>query len=116
MNDHLPKLSPKALACLRMARALHGDMPYLRKPYPQPRDSSEVTLAHRDEWRRLYSEACATFSQRAVECKFAELAERGYLEYGVSVRNGWLTEKGHAALEFNESEAARPEQVEGERQ
>lgn len=38
------------------------------------------------------------FSEKAFFVKAEELTDRGYLEYGVSVRGAWLTDKGKRAL------------------
>lgn len=38
-------------------------------------------------------------SEKLVLKKMEQLADRGYLEYGVSLRTAWLTEKGLAELE-----------------
>lgn len=40
-------------------------------------------------------------AQKAVEYKLESLAERDYIEYGVSVWLPWLTEKGEQALRDN---------------
>lgn len=54
-------------------------------------NGSAVRIA---EWRRL----CDIYSTKAVIRKLEELADRGYIEYGVSVRGAWLTEKGKCKL------------------
>lgn len=69
-------LGEKARACLRMAAL-------------DPLDDAR--------WA-LYREASARWSEKAVCRKFEELADRGYLEFGVSARTAWLTAKGRAAL------------------
>lgn len=51
------------------------------------------------ERRRFYEAACARWSEKAIDRKCEELADRGYLEYGVSARTGWLTDKGRQALQ-----------------
>jgi hypothetical protein len=71
-----PKLGEKAIACLRIAQ--HRPMSPERK--------------------RLYDEAVTRYSENAVCAKMEELADRGYLDWGVSPRMGWLTEKGRKAL------------------
>jgi hypothetical protein len=50
-------------------------------------------------WNECYRIACQRFSEKAVNLKMLELARRGYIDYGVSARTGWLTEKGKAALQ-----------------
>lgn len=75
-------LSPKAIACLKMAEVLH----------------LKVESAH-EWWRQLYELACAEFSEKAINAKFLELTIRGYLDYGVSARTAWLTPKGRTALD-----------------
>ena len=67
-------LGEKALACLRFI------------------DEKPTFWTH--EWNVL----CAKFNERAVEAKLLELVRRGYIEYGVSPRSGWLTEKGMDAI------------------
>ena len=49
-------------------------------------------------WNEYYTRACEKYSHKAINVKMEELADRGYIEYGVSVRTGWLTDKGRAAL------------------
>ncbi len=71
-------LSKKAIDCLAVAeRGGDGD------PY---------------EWRLRYDVACGKYSEKAVNKKMQELADRGYIECGVSARTGWLTQKGKNAL------------------
>ena len=72
----------KALACLRIAE--------LR--------SASHDAATWEEARALYEAACQRWSQKAVDRMFESLAERNYVEYGVSARTGWLTAKGREAL------------------
>lgn len=73
------RLGEKSLACLRLA-ALHSD-------------------PHRYEDRsRLYEGLCVLYSEKAVCKKMEDLATRGYIDYGVSARTGWLTDKGKEAL------------------
>lgn len=69
-------LGEKAIACLAMAALRATDQ----------------------ERERLYAEACARWSEKAVCAKFAELVSRGYMECGVSARTGWLEPKGRDAL------------------
>lgn len=38
------------------------------------------------------------FPEKVVYAKLAKFEDRGLIEYGVSIRQCWLTEKGHAAL------------------
>lgn len=79
-----PRKSPlreKAITCLRIAALRHGG---------RPGDS--------DAGAELYRRAAALYSDKALDAKFEELTERGYLEYGVSARTGWLTPKGRDAL------------------
>lgn len=68
-------LGEKAVACLRIAALRHGE-----------RNFPAAELAYR--------EACDKWSQKAVDAKFQQLVDKGYLECGVSARTGWLTEKG----------------------
>jgi hypothetical protein len=46
----------------------------------------------------FYFELCARYSEKAVIRKLEELTDRGYVDYGVSPRLAWLTEKGEEAL------------------
>lgn len=73
------KLGEKAQWCLQMAYAMH-------------------VVGRTDFWQTLYDEACARWTEKAVNRKFEELSKRGYLDYGVSARMGWLTDKGYDAL------------------
>ena len=68
-------LWPKAVDCLRIAST----------PIGLDRDA-------------LYAAACARWSEKAVWRKLEELYARGYIARGVSVRTGWLTDKGKASL------------------
>ena len=72
----MSRLGEKAIACLNMAALPATD----------------------DTRKTLYREACARWSAKAVHLKPEELADRGYLDYGVSARTAWLTDKGRAAL------------------
>lgn len=47
---------------------------------------------------RLYADACRLFSEKAVIRKMERLSDKDYIEYGVSARTGWLTEKGRLTL------------------
>lgn len=58
------------------------------------------------EWEARWDALCGKWGEKAVGAKLGELDRRGYIEYGVSVRMGWLTEKGLAKL----AEVARAEQ------
>lgn len=63
-----------------------------------------LILAQKDafafqRWDEWYEEICGRWSEKAVNRKMEELSKRGYIEYGVSARTGWLTDKGKAALE-----------------
>ncbi len=69
-------LGEKAMACLKMARISFGSA----------------------EYNALYQTACDKYSEKAVLVKFEQLATDGYIEYGVTARSGWLTEKGKAIL------------------
>lgn len=74
-------ISEKTQACLEMAEALHCD------------DKNRHT-----NWKSLYAAACLKFSEKAINRKFEELFARDYIDYGVSVRTGWLTDRGRAVL------------------
>lgn len=45
-----------------------------------------------------YEAACAEFSAKVINKKFADLERKGYINSGVTTRCGWLTDKGKAAL------------------
>lgn len=70
------RLGEKAMVCLRIAELPIGS-------------------AAREE---AMARASVQFSAKAVYTKMNELVDRGYLEYGVSVRGCWLTDKGREAL------------------
>ena len=75
-------LGPKSIDGLRLAE-LHALAPaeYARR------------------WRELYAELAVRYgSERVVDAAMERLARRGYIDYGVSERTGWLTAKGRAAL------------------
>jgi hypothetical protein len=76
-------LGPKAVVCLAIAALPKRD---------------------HDEWRRAYDAACERYSEKAVLRMFDSLAARDYIEYGVSARTGWLTEKGRAAMNAQRSD------------
>jgi hypothetical protein len=58
-----------------------------------------AALSPMDERRwTIYREASEAWSEKAVQRKFEELTRRGYIEYGVSERTGWLTDKGQIVL------------------
>ena len=46
-------------------------------------------------YRVLYDEGVPP---KVVEAKFGRFFRRGWIEYGVSLRTGWLTTKGEDAL------------------
>ena len=47
-----------------------------------------------------YSQLMARgFPEKVVYAKLAKLERRGFIEYGVSLRTGWLTDAGRAALQ-----------------
>jgi hypothetical protein len=46
----------------------------------------------------VYEALCEKYGFKPVERKLEELDRRDYLEYGVTARSGWLTEKGKATL------------------
>ena len=39
------------------------------------------------------------FHENVVSAKYDKFDRKGYMDYGVSLRTGWLTEKGKARLE-----------------
>lgn len=59
-----------------------------------PRETNEEFQA----WKLRLSELETQYSAKAVDRKMEELTDRGYTEYGVSARTGWLTDKGRQAL------------------
>lgn len=46
-----------------------------------------------------YNLLCQKWGENVICAKMSRLADRDYIEYGVSPRTGWLTEKGEEALE-----------------
>ena len=84
----LPKnatIGEKTVWCLMVAEARH---------------CRELTAVSCDILARdIYDEACAKYGERAVNCKFEELSRRGYIDYGVSPRTGWLTNRGRQVLD-----------------
>ena len=50
------------------------------------------------EREAVYNAACAKWSEKAFLTKMLELSNRGYVEYGVSLRTAWVEPKGSAAL------------------
>ena len=64
-------------------------------------DSSLLALLHAQgqgapfAYRVLYDAGVPT---KVVEAKFQRFYRRGWIEYGVSLRTGWLTAKGKEAL------------------
>ncbi len=73
---HTHMLGEKSIACLRFSEALC---------IPEQR-------------RKLYDLACKKYSENAVIRKCEDLCARGYMEFGVSPRTGWLTDKGRESL------------------
>ncbi len=61
-----------------------------------------ASMQGEDRWKR-YEEACDRFGEAVVIAKFDALAARGYIDYGVSARTGWLTDKGQAAWHIQKS-------------
>lgn len=60
------------------------------------------------ELRRIeYQKLVALYGQKPVDRKMAELARRGYIEFGVSAVVGWLTKKGEEFLASLEPPAPR---------
>jgi hypothetical protein len=51
------------------------------------------------ERKAAYEAACANYSEKSVLRTFERLAHRHYVEYGVSPRTSWLTDKGRFVLE-----------------
>ena len=74
-NHAVDNLGEKALDCLRMA-SIKGD----------------------GRWT-AYADLCRKYSENSVDRKMEELADRGYIEYGVSASTGWVTVKGVKSLE-----------------
>jgi hypothetical protein len=57
--------------------------------YFDPRGSKRQT-----EYERL----CEVYSEKAICTKLYDLAGKGYIEFGTSVRGAWLTDKGKETL------------------
>lgn len=49
-------------------------------------------------WQERYDLLCAKWDEKAVWKKLEQLSDRGYIDYGVSPRMGWLTDEGIAKL------------------
>lgn len=81
------KLGKKALMCLAIAAS-----------HPKFKPGELFGFNTWDAWERIYHEASVRFSEKAIICKMEDLADKGYIEYGVSARTGWLTPKGEQAL------------------
>lgn len=80
------RLGEKSVACLEYIERMR-----------ERRDHGDPLLAHA-EWREDYDRLCERFGEKVVLTKLDSLADRGFIDYGVSARMGWLTEKGEAAL------------------
>ncbi|KKL53696.1 hypothetical protein LCGC14_2272900, partial [marine sediment metagenome] len=39
------------------------------------------------------------YGKKKVDAKIDKMARKGYIEYGITARSGWLTEKGKQKLE-----------------
>lgn len=46
------------------------------------------------EWAERYDVLVDKWGEKRVMRQFESLADRGYIDYGVSARMGWLTDKG----------------------
>lgn len=73
------KLQGLALGCMHLARLMSDHAGY-------------------DRWERHYMGLCLVYSEKRVLRKLEELDRRGYVDYGVSPRGSWLTEKGWQVL------------------
>ncbi len=60
--------------------------------------------------RLVYTNLCNIYKEKVILRKLDKLCDRGYLEFGVSLRTGWLTEKGAALLQaaLDEREKEKP--------
>lgn len=52
-------------------------------------------------WSERYAALCERYSEKAVARKLDQLADKDWIDYGVSARMGWLTDEGHAVLASN---------------
>lgn len=75
------KLGQKAIDCLKLAA---------------------ISPPSSDERWSTYNALCEKYTPKVVDRKLTELSRRGYIEYGVSVRTGWLTVNGQKALATGE--------------
>lgn len=69
----------------------------------QERDHLAFTAQNQDgthdEWAARYTELCDRYGgEEAVNDELERLYDLGYIDCGVSVRTGWLTDAGSAAL------------------
>lgn len=49
-------------------------------------------------WTKAYNSLCTKYSEKAVIKKMEQLANKGYINYGITARTGWLTDKGREVL------------------
>lgn len=62
-------------------------------------DISELEMLEAFEAKRLpMDETFAAFPGKVVYAKMDKLDRRGYIEFGLNIRWGWLTDKGKARL------------------
>lgn len=59
---------------------------------------AQMPVRGEERWR-VYDALNLKHGAKPVQRKLEELADRGYIEYGVSARTGWLTGKGRAYLD-----------------
>lgn len=57
------------------------------------------SLDHNAPRHKRYRELCEKYSEKAVLTKLDNLADKGYVDYGVNPRGSWLESKGKAVLE-----------------
>lgn len=68
------------------------------KAYKQREETFEYPYEILARWTGANPKVCYAATERACE--------RGLVEYGVSLRTGWLTEKGKALLDEHDSQGA----------
>jgi DNA-binding PadR family transcriptional regulator len=72
-------------------------------------DISEREMLEAFEARRLpMDKTFAAFPEKVVYAKMDKLDRKGFIEFGLNIRWGWLTEKGKARLEELRSSSPSP--------
>lgn len=51
-----------------------------------------------ESYTEPYGVLCDKYGEKVVDAKIDKCDRKGYIEYGVSQRSGWLSKKGEAKL------------------